>query len=345
MTPLMGVAIVAYNGTDQILACLETLLAAQDADRMRIVIVDNASTDGTAQAIRDWAAGRRFVRWPLSSPIPPSRISKPVSLHDGYPDRLIDLLTLIENPANLGFAAGVNRALEILRSDPQIDRMWILNPDCLVPRTTPKKLMQKTGEFGLLGTRMIYAEDPDRIQIDLGRIDRKTGRTHNTNLGQPVHTPAPDPQTADFICGASMLVSRGFLTQAGPMPERYFLYYEEVDWARRRGSLPLSFCAEASVYHVAGGSIGSPTLSRGPSNLSHYYKHRSRMMFMRRYYPNALPFAVAFGLGKAGQALLRQGPSAGWAVLSGLLSGLAQGRRPSRPRPQATAVATADKSP
>ena len=90
------------------------------------------------------------------------------------------------------------------------------------------------------------------------------------------------------------------------MAEDYFLYYEEVDWALRRltlpgGPLPLAYCPGGIVYHRAGTAIGSPTLGRPASPFSLYFKHRARIRFMRRFRPRNLPAALAYSLAKAGQ--------------------------------------------
>ena len=82
-----------------------------------------------------------------------------------------------------------------------------------------------------------------------------------------------------------MVVSRDFLARVGPMREDYFLYYEEVDWALRRGDLPLAFAGDAIVYHHGGTSIGTGRLDERPSAFSNYFNYRNRMRFMRRFHP------------------------------------------------------------
>ena len=79
--PALGVVIVTFNSTDVILDCLESLFAATGT-RLAIAVVDNASTDGTAALLRDWAAGRRpyvppadlpFALHPCPKPLAPAR--------------------------------------------------------------------------------------------------------------------------------------------------------------------------------------------------------------------------------------------------------------------------------
>ncbi|WP_298259268.1 glycosyltransferase family 2 protein [uncultured Litoreibacter sp.] len=271
----MGCVIVTYNSAEHILGCLHSLAQAEHVT-LRIVIVDNSSSDRTPEVIQ------------------------------GFLDQSDLDLTLVQSAQNLGFAAGVNLGLTKLLEDPDLDRFWILNPDCTVPSSTPAKFAKVEMPFSLIGGRIIYEEHPSKIQIDGGQINTWTGATTNIHIGQnPDTTAMPKSCELDFISGASMVASRAFILSAGLMPEQYFLYYEEVSWAQNRGEFPLVVCENASVLHSAGASIGSPTLSRGPSALSVYYKHRSRMMFMIAHHPLRVPVAYLFGWGKLLQHLKR----------------------------------------
>ena len=98
-----------------------------------------------------------------------------------------------------------------------------------------------------------------------------------------------------------MLVSRSFLDQVGLMREDYFLYFEELDWAKRgRPQFELGIAPTSHVYHKEGASIGSSTSREKRSSLSERYLSRNRILFTRRYYPKSLPsvffwvYAAAF---------------------------------------------------
>jgi GT2 family glycosyltransferase len=350
-SPCLGVVIVAFNSADVILDCLESLLAAQDV-RLRIVVVDNASTDDTARALRAWADGTG-VRDPADDlpfplPVPP----KPVLLRPDVPaldaagpEGAGHAVTLLELARNGGFAAGVNRGLALLAAVAGLDRFWVLNPDSIVPPGTAAALArhpEPAGGFALMGGRVLYCPSDDVIQIDGGTINRKTGVTGNVNqYASHRSTRPPSPQQMDFITGASMVASRRFWERAGPMPEDYFLYYEEVDWAMRRGDLPLVYCPEAIVYHRAGTAIGSPAPGRPASPFSLYFKHRGRLRFMRRHFPRAVPMAHAYSLAKAAQLWLK-----GYRIEARTLLGASFGRPPSpgiraRLSPEAAALAFA----
>jgi len=103
-----------------------------------------------------------------------------------------------------------------------------------------------------------------------------------------------------------MVASREFYQTVGPLSEDYFLYYEEVDWALRRGNLPLVFCPEALVYHHAGTAIGSPTTSKSASPFSIYFLYRSRMIFTRKHSLRTLPFVYLYAAAKTVQLTLKR---------------------------------------
>ena len=317
--PSLGVVIVTYDSGQDGLVCLETLLSAALADgvRLRVVVVDNASTDGTPGRITDWAAGRGDVVLPQDLPVGPP-VPRPLSLGDGTQGDAP--LTLLRAGVNGGFAAGVNLGLAYLLRDPALERFWILNPDSIVPPGTPRAFATHPAPdgFGLIGGRVIYRERPDMIQMDGGVIDRRTGVTHNLNqFRDPATTPPPDPDRIDFVSGANLVVSRAFIDAAGPMPETYFLYYEEVDWALRRGALALLHCPGGIIHHVSGASIGSGAPGRRITPFALYFRYRARMRFVRRHLPRAWPGAWAYTLAKLAQALLRGQTAEAAAMLAG----------------------------
>jgi len=319
--PLLGVVVVTFNSADVILDCLESLLASVGV-ALRIAVVDNGSTDGTLALLRGWACGDWPYAAPADLPFHLAAVPKPVPLHATVPPPTADhTVTLIETGMNGGFAAGVNRGLAALVAVPKIDRFWVLNPDSAASPATARAFATEPappGGFALMGGRVVYLDTPNQIQIDGGTINWRTGVTSNINqYADPVTTPPPDPAQMDFISGASMVASRAFYETAGPMPEDYFLYYEEVDWALRRGAFPLAYCNDAIVYHWAGTAIGSPTTQRPASPFSLYFKHRGRIRFVKRHLPRALPGALIHSLAKAAQLGLKGFGAEARAVLAG----------------------------
>ncbi len=320
--PVLGVVVVTYAAADVIATCLETLLGAVGVN-LRVVVVDNGSSDATLEIIADWASGAAPVVTAL--PFEAPSVAKPIAL-DGSGDA--HQITLIATGENTGFAGGVNRGLAHLMQDRDIDRFWVLNPDCAVPPDTAAIFANAPDGFSLMGGRIAFLDDPDKIQIDGGQIQWRTGLTKNRAYAQdPTTTPAPVPATLDFISGASMVASRAHYDQVGPLQEDYFLYYEEVDWAQRR-TAPLAYAEGAIVYHKGGASIGSRTTRQRASVLSLYFIHRARLRFLWRFGKFGLPGAMAYSLAKAAQL----GLSGDFAGANALLRGSFQMRAPAEIR-------------
>lgn len=317
--PALGVVVVTFNASDVILDCLESLLAARDVC-LKIVVVDNASTDATVQTLRDWASGAVPFETPGDMPFALTPAPKPVLLHGPQADvpETGHSITLIETGVNGGFAGGVNVGLAHLAARPGIDRFWVLNPDSVVPPETPACFATHpapAGGFSLMSGRVVYHHDTDMIQSDGGTVNTGSGVTSNINLGASfAGTPPPRVEQLDFVTGASMVASRAFYEAVGPMEEGYFLYYEEVDWALSRGDLPLAYCPQALVYHKAGTAIGSATLSRLASPFSLYFMYRARLRFMRKFHPKNAPYALCYALAKATQLLIKGHPREAVAI-------------------------------
>jgi GT2 family glycosyltransferase len=319
----IGVAIVAFNAGDFIAECLESLFASEHAT-LDVVVVDNNSTDATCARIRSWASGAEpFVR-PADSPLKPcAPVAKPVAFREGEAQPAGDgsTLTLLQAPVNGGYAYGCNLAIAHLMRDPAIDLVWIVNPDCVAAPQTARELLDAgaDGQFAMLGGRPLGYERPDLIQTDGGRVSRRTGVCSSVHAGMPAaSTPLPDPAGLDYITGAHLCVSRRFVEARGMMTEGYFLYYEEVDWAFRRGALPLRLTGDAVVYHRGGATIGSGSHGRRASAFSNYFNYRNRRRFVLRHLPGAQPLCLAHALAKAAQLAIKGAFDETSAILRGV---------------------------
>lgn len=296
----LGVVIVTFEGADVITDCLESLMSAALADGKRLVVavVDNASADDTVARVEAWQSGQSAYEPPADMPFALLPVAKPVA------GQRVEILKM---PFNKGFAGAVNAGLAHLAEYAELDRFWVLNPDSVVPPGSVAAFAEAApGPFSLMGGRVLYYDRPHMVQIDGGTVNRRTGVTSNANLfATAADCVPPAAAQIDFIAGASMVVSRPFWETTGPMREDYFLYYEETDWALRRGDLPLAICADAVIYHRAGSSIGSAGIGRPATAFSHYFKHRARLRFMARHFRAGLPTAWAYTFAKAAQLLVK----------------------------------------
>ncbi len=300
------VILVNWNGWKDTVECLESVFRLRCAD-FRIVVCDNGSTDGSLEKIEEWARGNFLAEvsdqrlWRLSSPpftkpIPFRKLTREqaASGATGSDPRLI----LIQNGANLGFAAGNNVGLRYALGDVECKFFWLLNNDTVVdPEALSAMILhvQEHPEIGLCGSLNLSYYKPDEVQAQGGRqYSVWTGRAR---MAAACKVEALDPHSVrmDYVNGASMLATRAFLEGIGLLEESYFLYFEEMDWAlRAKGVFQLGYVRDSIVYHKEGATTGSSTDQKKRSLLSEKYASRNRVLFTKRFFPWALPSVLVW---------------------------------------------------
>jgi len=308
--PRISVVILNWRGWQDTLACLESLFDAE-TDPISIFVCDNASGDESVARIRQWASDRL----PAANARRVASNRAPLRFRDladaattgrepVRDDGGLNVLTLIQTGANLGFAGGNNVGLRYALAE-GFDYAWLLNNDTEIEPdaiTWLYRRLQQDAGIGMVGSTLIYFDRRDLIQ-NLGGVEFITAKGRGVGIGE--HRPVTDPVDAEdvekrlgYIAGASMFISRAFLEQVGLMEESYFLYYEEIDWAARaRGKFRLGYAPKSVVYHKVGASIGTNDFGdRSP--LSDYYLARNRLRFCLRYSRASVPF-VLFDVSRA----------------------------------------------
>lgn len=230
--PALDIVIVSYRCAELLIDCLESIRAAGPADRHRVIVVDNASGDGTPAAVRT-----------------------------GFPE-----VELVEASRNLGFAAASNHAIR--RGDAPY--VLILNPDTrLRPGVLDAllALMDSRPEVGICGCRL---ERDDGSFDHAARRSFPTfagAFGHLSGLGRAGRAPARlaqyrAPEAAggpvDAVNGAFMLVRRAALDEVGLFDEAYWMYFEDLDLCYRFAQAGWVTWYEPShvVSHVKHGTTG-----------------------------------------------------------------------------------------
>ncbi len=332
-SPRLGVVLVNWNRWADTIECLETVL--RSSIPLRVVVVDNASSDGSPERIVDWAAGTvpvvaaspafaRFSTPAMPKPVAFRRLTAPAA-ELTRPEN--SAVTLVDAGANLGFAGGNNLGVRFLLRESAIDFVWLLNNDTVVEPDTAEALlarMDATHNVGMCGTIVRYYYRPEVVQaLNGSRFNVLTGQSRGIGEGQAAATPFDADMVTretDFVLGASLAVSRPFFDRVGPMTEDYFLYFEEIDWTyRNAGRFAIAFAHGAIVYHKEGGSIGSSAAKGQRSAVSDYYLLRSRLGFIRRRVPGLLPLHWILALAQITRRLLRWQPKKALVLLRALL--------------------------
>lgn len=184
---------------------------------------------------------------------------------------------LIFSPENLGFAGGNNLAIRQATGE----FLLLVNNDTELTPALVENLLEPMADpaVGVACPKIRYFHHPDRIQYAGYRpLNAYTGQTTPFGTGEVDAGQHDRSGPTAFAHGAAMLIRRAALEKAGLMNERYFLYYEELDWSHqiRRAGYQIYYQASALVYHKESLSVGKAS----PQKV--YYLTRNRILFMRR---------------------------------------------------------------
>jgi N-acetylglucosaminyl-diphospho-decaprenol L-rhamnosyltransferase len=259
----LAIVIVSYNVRHELEACLQSLVGRTDPYPTEIVVVDNASADGTPEMVRQ--------AWPT--------------------------VKVIEAGGNVGFARANNLGIRATSGE----FVLLLNPDTIVPPGAVAALVRGLAvhpEAAAAGPRLVDDEGFPELSFGwaigpLGELRQKIiGRLYQRRLRGVVGlvdrwSRAAGPR--EWVSGACLLVRRADLEAVGLLDERYFMYTEDVDLCvmlRRRGR-SVYYVPQAEVRHLRGRSAArNPDTERlrRMSQLAYYEKHHPAWVPLLRIY-------------------------------------------------------------
>ncbi len=243
MKARISIISVNYNGFALTAAMIDSL-RRHVTTPLEIVVVDNGSA-------RDEAA----------------------LLRERYPD-----ITVLRSDENLGFAGGNNLGIRTATGD----CLLLLNNDTEVTDDTLHHLAETLDadpSIGAVCPKIRFWAPPQAIQFaGYTPLTRITLRNGLIGFGQPDDGFYDSPHETPYAHGAAMMVRREAVGKAGPMPEEYFLYYEELDWSERirEAGYRIVYDPRATVFHKESATTGQQ------SPLRSYYLTRNRLLFARR---------------------------------------------------------------
>lgn len=279
--------VINWNGWQDTVGCVRSLFALTGTP-VHLVICDNGSTDGSVNRLTDWLKAEYGIgpRCHVESDVDSRVISFEGCSNDGL--RTLQILRL---PRNFGYAGAINRSIQWSRENLGAQDFWILNNDVKVASNALAELARVgySAGVGLCGSVLFEWGDWSSVQAIGGRYVRAlaVGR-HLKALPQGG---AAVSFGFDYPIGASLFVTHEFIETVGLMDEKYFLYYEEMDWAERGrglGFLP-AVALNSRVQHKEGASTGSQGGVRNKSMLSEYYGVVNRLRITRKFFPWLLP--------------------------------------------------------
>jgi len=243
--PLVAVIIVNWNNLKDTLACIESVIQSTYPN-LSIIVVDNASKDDPGTMIQ--------------------------SMHPQ--------VRMLQMNSNRGFTGGNNAGLQFAIQQ-NARYAFLLNNDAEVNRNTIHQLtvyMESTPDICAAAPIIEYHSQPGTIWSAGGRIDphQATATMQGTNTwdqGQFGETPYP----VDFATGCALMVRLSVVDKLGGLDDRFFMYYEEVEWCQRLRSQgdSIHIIPNARVWHKI-----SPE-ARNESPFVHYLMTRNRLLWIR----------------------------------------------------------------
>jgi GT2 family glycosyltransferase len=247
--PLVYVIVLSWNGKNDTLECLASLRQLTYPNA-RIVVVDNASTDGTVDAIR--------LAFPNTE--------------------------LIVNTSNLRFAGGNNVGIS-WSLERGAEYVLVLNNDTVVDREFLSLLVdtaESNKQIGIVGPKIYYFDDPKRIWFAGGLIKWWRGRVTHIGIREEDNGRYDATTEVDYVTGCCMLIKRKVIETIGMLDERYYIYGEDVDLCVRASrSGYKSLCVPSSrVWHKLSASTKGHL-----SWFKNWNKLKSQLRLMARYAP------------------------------------------------------------
>jgi len=279
----LGIIVVNWNTRDLLRECLKSLETSDTVVSRKVIVVDNASGDGSAAMVR--------AEFPT--------------------------VAMIDNPINGGFSQANNLGLRALgfgadgNVAPNAPHFaLLLNPDTVVPPSGLRDMierMQRDPRIGVAGPRLILPDGKLDLacrrsfptpEVMLWRVtglsklfprSKLFGRYNMTYLDEHVET------EVDCVVGAFMMVRREAIADAGILDETFWMYGEDIDWAYRikQHRWKVLYYPQGSVLHV------KRAASRQNPRAQREFQ-RASLIFYRKHYaattPKLLHWAVMAGL-------------------------------------------------
>jgi GT2 family glycosyltransferase len=256
----LAIIIVGHNDRTDLGRCLESLFAQPPTVRHQVVVVDNASEDGSVEMIAS--------HWPE--------------------------VLLLENPTNVGFACAVNRGIRATTSE----SVLLLNPDTL-PDGKAIDMLAATlldePSVVAVGPRIVDGEGRPEIswwhhpgpwtEWRLRRL-RRAWEGGDSRADQHVEELTRQRREVGWLTGACLMMRRAAAVAAGLMDEAYFLYFDDADLcaALRANGGRILFLPEAEIVHLRGRTVG-----RRPQETARRYR-TSQLHFYRKHHPFWYPW-------------------------------------------------------
>lgn len=250
MKPLVSIILINYNGLNDTIDCIESI-KANNYDNFQIIVVDNASPDGSG-----------------------------ITLLKKYGND--EKVKIICNKENAGFSAGNNIGIKYAVSQ-NADFVMLLNNDTVVEPDFLSNMLSKISspsEKIMYTGKIKYYFEPDKIWYAGGYYNYLKGTASHRGVNQKDTAQFDNESELGFICGCYIFMSMETFYTVGFMPEEYFLYSEDLAYSiiAKTAGVKLKYIPDSVIYHKVSASTSKI------SQLSQYYIIRNRFYIIKKYH-------------------------------------------------------------
>ncbi|MGB0911954.1 MAG: glycosyltransferase family 2 protein [Phaeobacter italicus] len=287
MTHRIAVSIINYKTLDLTLTCVQSVLDDIGDLDVHVVVVDNASGDGSAEGIAAWLEDQ-----PADTPV-----------------------TLVRSPTNTGFSGGHNLGIGAVEADYYL----VFNSDAVLRKgffSALVRAIEAHPDAGFIAPQ-IETDDGD-IQVSQFRFHSPQSELIRGAETGPVTalfkrhvvalTPPANPADVEWASFACIALKGEMVRALGPMDEGYFLYFEDAEYCLRgtRAGWRVALAPEAVAVHFRGGSGPVKAQAAARKRLpAYYYSSRTRFLYQAHGRMGLLAANLGWCLGR-GIALLRR---------------------------------------
>ena len=195
--------------------------------------------------------------------------------------------TIIDLPKNVGYARANNHGIQQAIST-GADNILLMNDDTSVSPDFLRILVESSEKFpdvGMLGPAIYYFDKPNNIWFAGARFDMQTCAVASREFDEIQLRNNYGPIESDYITGCALMVKKEVVEKIGHLNERFFLYWEDVDWGLRamKSGFKNVVVPTAQIWHKISVSAGGPD-----SPLKVYHKTRSHLLMAKLHAPWAL---------------------------------------------------------
>lgn len=326
--PRIDVVLLSWRNGSSSAAALQAV-AHSSYPNLRIIVVDNASDDGSDAVT--WAALCRF--WPGAIRVEQreNRVDA-ARLAQRHRDQCARAegsanAVYIQSHRNRGYAGGMNLGLQFSDAVEPAAYFCLLANDVLVRPDAFEHLVRRCEadpRIGLCGATQHRLDERGDVVCSV-----PGGVRFLPALGWSMGVRCPAVPSAqrtverrmNALQGSAVFGTREFLDQVGLMATDRFVYFEESDWARRGRELGfrLGWAPAAVIQNQNNRTMVGYGTRLERLEAAHYLMARAGVVFTRQHYPKLLPLVVAARLVRSAEDAVRKGPTVGRHSLAGLI--------------------------